>query len=974
MRYLIPVFFLLLTINAPAQELFFSKPSYLKNLPSAETYDVFQDSKGFIWICTDAGLCLYKGNTLKIFTTKDSISENVVLRSYEDAKGRVWFSTLSGTFFYYENEQMHAIAANKLLKKYFLYFTPNSFFIGEQDTLYCSSILQSAILKIPPQHDYRDIIRFCSGLSEVNRFILTNKLRPGESTMGCGQTDVRLSDSTYGLRWNDRFLRIPFKKINHPAGNAWRGRSDDQGNIYLPFGKELVAIKKNSSICKRYFFEGNINSVTVDKDGDLWVCLQRGGGYLFKNADLETKPVHFLGVLSVSSVIVDHEGSVWASTLEKGIFRSNSKYVFYISSNDDKIEPAQKCSDQLIIPYGSKKIMHIYKDDSLSTTTILKNYLPERDPLTSIYVDSTYAYYSTGLALYYQPDKNKNNYLYLPQNFVSKFIIKALGDTILSSTSRNLYIIYQQHLLKAIFPSFSVNYLMKRKNGCILVGSRTEGIFELRKNALIPFLPKLLQLQTRINSITEDRVGNLWIATNDKGLYCFDASSKLHAFNEASGLKTSKINGLAVDKKNNIWAATNDGIIKIDASSAIDNGKITYFNRSHGLPDLQIERIYEFDDKIWCASKENLFYFNHELLNENNIAPLNHIQSIYINDQPISLRDSIVTSYDKNNIRIRPVVTSFKDPEKNSFSYMLIGYDKNWRSSSDGDLQYTNLNFGDYKLLIYGLNNDARKSNEPAVLKFTIEKPFWYTWWFILIELFILYVIVHLSLAIWKKRIEKKEQEKTSVNQRISEFKMTALRSQMNPHFIFNAIGSIQNYILKNETTQSYNYLGKFAHLIRNILNNSREEYISLSQEVSTLQLYIELEQIRFRPAFQFKIELDKELDTDVYIPTMLIQPYVENSIWHGFNSKKTNALLELIFQKEGDHIIVTIRDNGTGRKRKTENNTHISKGMTITEQRLQMLVSTSKTKFNAKIIDLTDENGFPVGTEVQLTIPYITD
>jgi LytS/YehU family sensor histidine kinase len=200
---------------------------------------------------------------------------------------------------------------------------------------------------------------------------------------------------------------------------------------------------------------------------------------------------------------------------------------------------------------------------------------------------------------------------------------------------------------------------------------------------------------------------------------------------------------------------------------------------------------------------------------------------------------------------------------------------------------------------------------------------------------------------------------------------MTALRSQMNPHFIFNAIGSIQHFILQNEAKQSYNYLAKFSMLIRNILNNSREEYISLEQEVTTLQLYIELEQIRFTNPFQFIIDIDETIDMEIDIPTMLIQPYIENSIWHGLMPKQSGGILELLFKKVDSTIHVIIRDNGVGRKVKDSSQQYISKGMSITEQRIETLEATSQTKFNTRIVDLKDENNNSIGTEVNLIIPF---
>ena len=301
-----------------------------------------------------------------------------------------------------------------------------------------------------------------------------------------------------------------------------------------------------------------------------------------------------------------------------------------------------------------------------------------------------------------------------------------------------------------------------------------------------------------------------------------------------------------------------------------------------------------------------------------------------------------------------------------------MGFNDEWHVSTTGDIQYTNLPHGKYNFIIYGLNNDNLKSDRPANFTFTIKRPFWLTWWFITLEIMLLCFIFLFILYFWKGRIQKKAQDKALINQKIAEFKMTALRSQMNPHFVFNAISSIQHYILKQDTFKSYNYLAKFSLLIRTILDNSKEEYIALSQEINTLQLYIELEQIRFKQPFQFILEIDEDLEMDTYIPTMLIQPYVENSIWHGLMPKKTNCTLLVSFKKKETHIFVTINDNGVGRNYAVKKSSlHASKGMSITEQRIKELETTNEKKFSVTIIDLTDEKGNAAGTEVQIIIPF---
>jgi ligand-binding sensor domain-containing protein len=176
MRWITFFLFFLQLVKANSQELFFSSLPVFQNLPSFETYDILQDRKGFIWITTDAGICRYDGTELKVFTSKDGIAENVVFRVYQDDKDRIWFSTISGYFFYYENDAFHSIAANAELKELCNSSQLTSFFIGENDTLICATNAIRALLKIPPQNNYKKvIIDKTNFVDSVTRFLILNK-------------------------------------------------------------------------------------------------------------------------------------------------------------------------------------------------------------------------------------------------------------------------------------------------------------------------------------------------------------------------------------------------------------------------------------------------------------------------------------------------------------------------------------------------------------------------------------------------------------------------------------------------------------------------------------------------------------------------------------------------------------------------------------------------------------------------------
>jgi streptogramin lyase len=974
MKRFILIFFLLITTSFQAQELNFENAQL--RLPSTEVYQVFQDSKGFIWIVTDAGVCRYDGNTLKTFTVKDGICENVVLKIKEDSQKRVWFFTVSGYFFYYENGRFTNILANTQLKKTSI--TPNcDFSFGEKDTLFIYK-LQRLFLKIPSQSNYKDIIEQPLKGQTV-RYLIRNNIFPADPIMISNSNEGIRKDSSYSLYLFDTLLNISLKGISGymQAGEVASAHLAANGMVYLPQRNKLVMVNTQRAI-SYYFFPDRIHKIYTDRDGDLWICTKGNGVYMFKNADMTRPPIHSLPSLSVSSVLVDKEGSVWVSTLEKGVFQCMNKHVRMIPENATDF---RRVKTDLIISLASQKELTANSADSL---TLKKLELPtlKNEKLTSLLKIKGTRYYGLKENLLSETNGTTREISYAPRNHTIpvNYLIELSNDTVLAVWSIEIAYLVHSKVVNHIRSSLFINFATLLPDKTLLVSSRSDqGLFEIKNNKFHPYLNTIKELKTRINWVTIDSSGNLWIATNEKGLYCYDSRKQLHVYNEKNGLISNKVNACAVASNGDVWCSTYSGLSKLTASMGLENIQIENFDKNHGLVDLEIDKIACFDNTIWCAGKTALFFFDPNKMRKNTFPPGIYIKSLNIKNKDQATGDSLFLNYDQNDFRIQYSNISYKKTNTPTFLYKLNGYDKNWNISNTGDIQYTNIGHGTYTLLVYGVNNDGVKSKTPQKITFIIKKPFWFTWWFIVLELAVVYIIIHILLVYWRKKIEKREQEKTAketertrMNQRIAEFQMTALRSQMNPHFIYNAIGSIQHYILKNEIDQSFNYLSKFSSLIRKVLNNSSSEFITLEDEITTLQLYIDLEQIRFKHPFKFSLHIDEELDMETDIPTMLIQPYIENSIWHGLMPKELEGKLELIFKKVDSTIHVTVRDNGVGRDHgDLTKKYHISKGMSLTAQRIQTLEKTSKKKYVTAVIDLKDEYGNPIGTEVNLIIPF---
>jgi tetratricopeptide (TPR) repeat protein len=219
------------------------------------------------------------------------------------------------------------------------------------------------------------------------------------------------------------------------------------------------------------------------------------------------------------------------------------------------------------------------------------------------------------------------------------------------------------------------------------------------------------------------------------------------------------------------------------------------------------------------------------------------------------------------------------------------------------------------------------------------------------------------------------ERSKAALQQRAKELEIQALRSQMNPHFIFNCLNAINRFILGHETEAASDYLTKFSRLMRMIMNHSRHSYIPLAEEIEMLQLYLGMEQLRFKNAFDYRIDVDPDLDTDeVRIPPLLVQPFVENAVWHGLMHKDERGSLLVRLRVDGDMLTCVVRDNGVGRKRagmlKSKSaEKHKSMGLQITAERMALLTGAGESQPFFQIEDLYDETGIPAGTQVTLKI-----
>jgi len=482
------------------------------------------------------------------------------------------------------------------------------------------------------------------------------------------------------------------------------------------------------------------------------------------------------------------------------------------------------------------------------------------------------------------------------------------------------------------------------------------------------------------NSISElrrifcDKNDNLWICS-DYGLFYFDTKNKQFThFTTGDGLPVDKTNKICLDKRGMLWITTNVGISKFDPGKKI----FLNFSMKNGLPAELYEGVLTLttDGNILAGFEGGVTIINPDSYPYNNKIPVVQINEIKsgIENIPITFNDknekSISLSPGQNSILISFSVLNFTTPQQNNYYYLLEGVNDEWQLSKDGDINFSNLPPGQYILKVKGSNNSGVMNEAGDKIYINIDSALWQTKWFRVAAGFILSGII---LWLFRKRIQTVRHE-AELKQKIAETEMMALRAQMNPHFIFNSLNSIDNLIQTDQKEKATTYLARFAKLIRGILENSKQEVIPCWKDLEQLQLYLELEQLRWDNKFASVVNIDERiLQGDYRVPPMVIQPFVENAIHHGLLNKKENdRKLFICVMPENGQIKFIIEDNGVGRAKAEEYNkvnrlSHQSMGLHITEQRIH-LFNKDETR-SVKIIDLSGKDNEPAGTRVEVIL-----
>ena len=505
----------------------------------------------------------------------------------------------------------------------------------------------------------------------------------------------------------------------------------------------------------------------------------------------------------------------------------------------------------------------------------------------------------------------------------------------------------------------------------IWLGSQYSGLFSSQDSVIYPWVRKDSLFGKRIHDI-EQAGGNIWVSIADYGLAVIRPDSSIIKIKQKDGLSSDIIDVLFPENESVMWAGTNNGLNRITLKpGSLQPDNITFFTMREGLPSNRIFQIIKHKGNIWMATTHGAIRMNPEFAKPFEFPPKLITGSMFVNGKPRELGDSITLGPNDNNLVIRYKSITYRKPSTLQYRYRLTGVDNDTIYTDNLEARYPDLGYGNYT---FRLNASYNGVFNPATERtYSIEiRKHWYqtTIAWCLIGLF-LAGLVFMTFRLILKATKLRELEK----RQLLTAEKRSLLSQMNPHFIFNSLNSIQHFIIQNDQLQANNYLASFSGLIRRILENSKKTLISLNEEISTLSLYLSMEKLRFENQFEYEIIKDQRIDYyETMIPPMLIQPFVENAIWHGLMPLKTKGSLTISFQFVQDYFLCRVEDNGIGREKalivKGKREPHLSTGITNVQERIELLNKINKKKIILTITDLRQPDETAAGTLVELLLP----
>ncbi|MDY0078573.1 MAG: two-component regulator propeller domain-containing protein [Bacteroidales bacterium] len=929
------------------------------------------DSNGDIWVGHSAGLSRYNKftdsftNVFGAYTPFGSYADsNYVRAMFLDADSLIWFETLDGWLHTYsiESMQYQKMAKHRPIDQaYYHYHAISRSVDGE---LYVGGRGVGPYIYDEANKKFETLAVNNNDLPGFKREYDVSLILPYKNA----QTWIGGLEGLYLFDRNHNYFQKYFQ------GTVYDFIRDKKNNYWLGTGRGAFKINIKTGQAKHYQLDNNdpgslngerIYDIYEDRSGRLWFAHENGVSTYLPSQDGLSYMFHVPGIENtpassrITSLVKKSASEIWVGTADEGLDLMQLKSLQFKHFQPDNypgilsknIRNLQVHPDgTLYIAYWAGKGFGRY----FSEKKLFQNFRFDAEGLTQDWYND-FAFNTQGdvyIGFWGGPGLTLFKH---EQGKFGEVLAQKLPDK------------YNARLITRLLAKDDQLWISTSNSGLIRYDSRrdTAYTYHTEINAKGGIDAEL------VHDVAADNNGNIWAAA--QGLYLYD--SKLDAFNKVPiGLHFNRLQiySISADSQNKLWLLTSKGLMKYDAKNKFTTDYSMLVNISFNASQAAILQLDS--NKILIGGANGMALIETDKLGFKHRFPkvfLTHLDVFNEEFIPfIDNKEAVELAYDQNFFTINFGTDRWESSNLYTYYYKLEGFDNQWRSltSEQRSVYFTNVPAGSFHFKMRTGDAYGNRGEQEASLKIEVVGPWWKQWWFISL---LAVLVISVAVMLWFVRLRDVKMKLLNI-----ELNQKLLRLQMNPHFIFNSLTSIQSYIYSNQKHLAGQYLSDFARLIRLILENSRHERINLQKEIETISLYMELQQLRFTNRFSFEVIVDPDIDKEItFVPPMMVQPFLENALEHGLKNK-TNGIgkIQVKYALQKNTLQYEVRDNGVGLAAAAQQS-KLHKGeslsIAICKERLQLIEKQSKIKINF-VIEEIKENGSVKGTRVVITVPLM--
>lgn len=963
------LFFFVFQIIGYSQNYALKQYSVKEGLASSLVYCAKQDLKGFLWIGTDNGLCRFDGKQFVTYTATDGLPDNEVLEIWIDSKGRVWLSCFNSPICLIENGIIYTSKNTKWLENAPVVTSYYEFFEDSKNTIWISG--DESLIRIS-ENKLQDV-RFSdfTGRSYI-KFYEQN-----------GQIYIAEFSDLYQWRGNSfqlvksnnyRFILAKYRKYCRIGSDMYLY---NRSNIIVRVNDADIT---NLDIKDSISFSQKVNFIVPDVATKL-IFVGTDNGIVITDSTLLPLNSSLLEGMVISSIFIDFFGNTWFCTFGNGIFMLPEQRFIKArlpsKNNEDVINTICKTdAGDLMAGAESGKLYQINNVDDVRGIDISgSRYGDKRISIIKPFKDNIFIGTSTALIDYSLTNRTTTFY-------------KGPGSVKTIAVSKNGFIFRGESNKSLLYPP-------KKLDPEILLLKRSiASCFDNTNKLWFATIDKLVtydwnRIDTinwydvkkygRISSLDHLSDNTIIASTYNSGVLIGKKNSII-SINKKSGLSGDLCRQIFVDEFDRIWVCTNSGLNLVYFNKTkMQVDSITIFDESSGLLSNSVYAVHTTGDSVWVGTDRGIGLFVLSGSRQELGIPT-HVVSLSNGFKSYTHPDSIPTfSHDENEITITFTGISFTGNAELQYAYRLIGNNKGWNYTKQQAVVLSNLNPGKYIFEVYAFNPKSNAKYKRSTIAFEITPAYWQTTIFKVAGIIIIAGLLSMAIIIYVRKLKINQQKKLLHDSELYGLRLEALRSQFNPHFVFNALNSAQTYNIRNNDQEAQSYLSKLARLLRSNLTFAKQDFVTLSEEMNYITQYLELEQMRYKDKLNFSVTSDPDIATnDILLPSQIIQPYVENAVQHGIKPLDSgNGLINVTFRLQNDLLICSIDDNGVGirysiENKKQEDPEYKSIGMQLASGRIEITNKLYKLNIKINVIDKSTIDNNTTGTVVTIYFPLI--